>query len=353
MRTVHRGNGEVDVIRSVHERRIDAPALQVAALLATLGGPRDAFWRTCVPDPMVLDGGLVPGSLGGHGGVRYRVVAVDGGDLPRRVVFAFEPATRIDGTHSFEIDELPDGGTVLRHTLIGQPLGGMRLAWPLVIRSAHDEVIEDIHDHVEQTLTGTAHRGQRPSRRIRLLLRLLPERRSVRAADPGERLATGLLAGSLPRVDAADTWVASIEPGDARDARRWEHAAFGAFPPWVGVLMRLRDLLVGPLGLVTASSRAGPGFPELAVADDEVLIGMDDRHLSFRVSVRTEPCEVSVTTTVQVHNGLGRLYWSVVRWFHPVVVRAMLARVPRPVVGGAPASGDLAGQAGAKTSTGR
>jgi hypothetical protein len=35
---------------------------------------------------------------------------------------------------------------------------------------------------------------------------------------------------------------------------------------------------------------------------------------------------------VQLHNRRGRAYWSLVRWIHPAVIRAMLTRASRTMV---------------------
>lgn len=329
------------MIRDSHERRIAAPPDDVGALLETLGSPGDRLWRTRIPERMVLDRGLEPGSRGGHGPVRYRVSAHVPG---RSVEFTFERPFPLVGTHRFEVEPTAGGGALLRHTLEGRATGALRWQWPLFVKAAHVTVVEDIHDHAERTLTGTAHRTRPASRRVRALLALLallPERRPRRATSRREPEVTGLLTGSLARVDAGDTWTTPLLDGDADDVRSWQDGVFSAAPAWVRRLMALRDRLVGPLGLRTAGGHRG-GFPELAASGDEVLTGLDDRHLSFRVSTRLSGGEVAVTTLVQVHNGLGRLYWSVVRWFHPVVVRSLLRRVPAPLA-----------QAGASTSTGR
>jgi hypothetical protein len=90
--------------------------------------------------------------------------------------------------------------------------------------------------------------------------------------------------------------------------------------------MRVRDTLVRPFGLATMTDRDPPptGFPLIAEGDHEAVFGAHDAHLDFRVGVTTANGQVAFTTTVTVNNPLGHLYWSVVRWFHPPVVRTML-----------------------------
>lgn len=156
-------------------------------------------------------------------------------------------------------------------------------------------------------------------------------RAARRSAERRPLRTDGLLATALDRIDAGDTWATPFLDGDVRDVGTWHRAAFRSAPPrWVRGLLAVRDALVAPLGLrVVTDGR--PGFPVLASTADEVLVGLDDRHLSFRVSVRSGPTAVSVTTVVQIHNRLGHLYWTLVRHVHPWVVRASLRTVARPL----------------------
>lgn len=169
----------------------------------------------------------------------------------------------------------------------------------------------------------------RPTRRS-------PAGRAARAVVCRPMPHDGLLVGALPRVDAGDAWGTPLLPGDSRSVDAWRAALFSTTPAWVARLLALRDRLVGLVGIATVAGTdegRGPdaGFPLLDRAADELLVGVDDVHLSFRVSIRVRDDVVLVGTVVQVHNRLGRAYWAVVRWFHPVVVRSLLRRVPAPV----------------------
>lgn len=96
--------------------------------------------------------------------------------------------------------------------------------------------------------------------------------------------------------------------------------------------MSRRDLLVRPFGLRRAAD-ADPreGFPVLTRAADEVLMGLDDRHLDFRVSIRVVPAAdgpsvLVLTTTVTFHGALGRLYFLPVRPFHLRLIPLLMRR---------------------------
>ncbi len=152
-----------------------------------------------------------------------------------------------------------------------------------------------------------------------------------RSLWPAEPEMTDLLSTHAGRVDFADAWAVTVRPDDSRSAADWAHAALSpdASPSLLTTLMRLRDALVRPFGLERVSEATLPytGFPLLAAGDDEVVLGIDDTHLDFRVGVLVTDARCTMTTTVTLHNALGRVYWLPVRWFHPWAVRTVLRRV--------------------------
>ena len=158
----------------------------------------------------------------------------------------------------------------------------------------------------------------------------------------------GLAASALPRLDYSDAYAIEVPPAMA--ARALAAATFASAPPWVVALMAVRHVVVAPLGLVGTgrsldrATRAANGtgervgvFPVLAEAPDELLLGLNDRHLSFRVSVRILDDAGGrrgvVSTFVQLHNALGHVYFGVVKPFHRLVVPAMLRRAARRLGG--------------------
>ncbi|TQL02786.1 DUF2867 domain-containing protein [Cellulomonas sp. SLBN-39] len=144
----------------------------------------------------------------------------------------------------------------------------------------------------------------------------------------------GLLAGALGRVDDGDVWETPLVADDSRAVDAWHAALVSATPGWVDRLMALRNRLVRMIGIdPVPNGSAGPeaGFPVLARTDDEILLGIDDVHLAFRDSIRVVEAAVRVGTVVEIRNGRGRASWAVVQRIHPLVVRALLRRVPAPV----------------------
>ncbi|MGY1668178.1 DUF2867 domain-containing protein [Geodermatophilus sp. SYSU D00696] len=136
-------------------------------------------------------------------------------------------------------------------------------------------------------------------------------------------------AAALDGADFADAFAAPVPAGASTDVRDWL-AAFGpaAVPAWVRALMAVRTLVVRPLGL-----RTGPTgiFPVHSTAADTVVLGVDDRHLDFRLVLHVRPAadghELVAVTVVRRHNALGRAYFAAVRPFHARVVPGMLRRM--------------------------
>ncbi len=117
-------------------------------------------------------------------------------------------------------------------------------------------------------------------------------------------------------------------------------------PTWIGALTKLRDAIVACFGLKTAKHLAtltGDArdhrvgiFKIYSTGASEIVIGEDDKHLNFRISVlcAAGPAPESnrqmvVSTVVQCHNRLGRVYIFVIAPFHRMVIKASLLRAAR------------------------
>lgn len=128
---------------------------------------------------------------------------------------------------------------------------------------------------------------------------------------PGDFLDCYACPSSLPPREAAR--IAALLPG------------------WAAVLLRLRNALVAPFGLVGARPDTGDfgPFPLVAETPRELVLGFDDRHLDFRLSVMAAAGQVSLATWVRTHNAGGRAYLALVMPFHRLIVRNAVARVGR------------------------
>ena len=102
------------------------------------------------------------------------------------------------------------------------------------------------------------------------------------------------------------------------------HLMFEDFPGPVRFLLKLRDTLVKPLGLKVNTS-----FRDHIIErnENEIIVGMDDRHLGFWVSIFvSDTCDVEVRTFVRFHNCLGRIYFAGIWCFHKLIVAGVFRR---------------------------
>ncbi|MDJ0945636.1 MAG: DUF2867 domain-containing protein [Kiloniellales bacterium] len=121
---------------------------------------------------------------------------------------------------------------------------------------------------------------------------------------------------------------------------------FLGLPAWINALLALRDLAVIPFGLKTTlalpkdrSIRPAVAVGEVinffrvrSLAEDEIILGEDDRHLDFKIAVRRDGAagrRISLATWVHPHNRLGRAYLRLILPFHVRIVTARLAALAR------------------------
>ena len=105
--------------------------------------------------------------------------------------------------------------------------------------------------------------------------------------------------------------------------------------------MRLRDTAVSGFGLKTSkqvrerlcrdSADHIDFFPVLSRSPSEIVLGEDDRHLDFRLSllmrsIQGGRSELIATTVVSCHGALGRAYLGTIMIGHVIVVRSALAK---------------------------
>lgn len=147
-------------------------------------------------------------------------------------------------------------------------------------------------------------------------------------------------------VNLADAFAIRLPAGASGDPDRLARFIFSQQPAWIGMLTRVRDVIVAVFGLKTAKHLATLAndanahrvgiFKVYSTNEAEIVMGEDDKHLDFRVSVLCSagPTPASdrlltVTTVVHCHNLLGRTYLFVIAPFHRMVVKASLNRAAR------------------------
>ncbi|MNK00766.1 hypothetical protein D3C87_185570 [compost metagenome] len=124
-------------------------------------------------------------------------------------------------------------------------------------------------------------------------------------------------------------------------------AFFSSGPDWIGKLFSFRNAIVKRLGLKTPENISNRqkqleqfkcevgerlGLFQVYHRDEnEVIIGEDDKHLDFRISLYLQANEnnahektLTISTVVKFHSWLGRLYFFPVKPFHRLIVPTML-----------------------------
>lgn len=154
--------------------------------------------------------------------------------------------------------------------------------------------------------------------------------------------STSLAVRSLPHIDFADAFKCQLSENQPQNIDSVTRAIFLTMPQWITELLELRNNIVRPLGLKTSidavpSNGEDELQPGTAVGvfevldrglDEEIMLGENDKHLDYRVSVclkrEEEKCWVVVSTAVKFNNWLGRAYFVPVRPVHKIIVPAMM-----------------------------
>ena len=121
-------------------------------------------------------------------------------------------------------------------------------------------------------------------------------------------------------------------------------ASVAHMPAWIGHLMDLRNRIVGPLGLKAGRHSRQNGdteegqfalesdgkrilFTVRERREDEIIIGEDDRHLDFRITIFRDDSGWYVATWVHPHAWYGWVYLYTVMPFHKLIMRLSAKRL--------------------------
>lgn len=147
------------------------------------------------------------------------------------------------------------------------------------------------------------------------------------------------IADRFAGADLADAYAIGLPRGTSHDIEMLARFMLGEEAPWLRLLMGVRDVVVAGFGLKTSRRlRRGSvtdGVPRIyifrvyEITRDEAILGEDDKHLDFRVSVQRRSGDIVVTTVVHCHNLLGRAYLALITPFHRLVVKSILRRAAR------------------------
>ena len=152
-----------------------------------------------------------------------------------------------------------------------------------------------------------------------------------------------LVARCFTRIDYADAYRTKLPAGLFKDVDSLARSIFESSPWWARALMALRDGIVAVIGLKTSNwddfsdediklqpGSSVRGFQVFERTEDEILLGLDDSHLDFRVSIlrsaEGEDSRAVISTIVRFNNLLGRAYFVPVKPLHKIIVRAIMRR---------------------------
>jgi hypothetical protein len=154
------------------------------------------------------------------------------------------------------------------------------------------------------------------------------------------------IANAYASMDLADAYSIELPTGASTNPELLARFIFAHQAPWIGTLTSARDALVAGFGLKTAKqlaslqTQSGAGrlgiFKIYSTSSTEVVLGEDDKHLDFRLSVlcsgRSSPGarrHLILSTVVHCHNRFGRLYIFLIAPFHRLVVQSSLRSAAR------------------------
>ncbi|QWF18483.1 DUF2867 domain-containing protein [Lysobacter capsici] len=153
------------------------------------------------------------------------------------------------------------------------------------------------------------------------------------------------VAGVYPSMDLYDAYSIELPDQASGDPETLARFVFARSPAWIGGLMRVRDALVAGLGLKTArrlhrlGANGGERVGMFRIYERqplEIVLGEDDKHLDFKLSVLCQPPgeavarrRLIVSTAVHCHNRLGRAYIAAIAPFHRLIVRSCLRHAAR------------------------
>lgn len=133
-------------VNNIHKRIINQPKGNISKILDSLSSNNDRLWPKEKWPPMVFRKGLVEGATGGHRPIRYSIRKYIPGSL---IEFNFMKPDGFKGIHKFEITEIEEDKTELKHTISMTLSGKGILIWYFAIKWLHDALLEDCMDKAE------------------------------------------------------------------------------------------------------------------------------------------------------------------------------------------------------------
>ncbi len=151
---------------------------------------------------------------------------------------------------------------------------------------------------------------------------------------------------SLRAIDFCDAYQADLL-NPQMTVKQACAAVFGYSPLWVKYLMQIRGFFASITGLkheANGLSMSNASFNESqyqvgkrlglftiqSLSADELIMGDDDKHLNFRISVyksvENGVSLITVSTVVEIHNWFGKAYMFIVKPFHKYIAKSMVQK---------------------------
>lgn len=107
-----------------------------------------------------------------------------------------------------------------------------------------------------------------------------------------------------------------------------------ALPSWAMALLKIRNRILSPFGFKTRIDKGYVDsiFPLEFEDENEVIVGTNDWHQDFRISVYKSNDTIHMSTWVHRHNLAGYIYLAVVMPFHILIVRDAMRRIARATI---------------------
>ncbi|HOO70543.1 MAG TPA: DUF2867 domain-containing protein [Spirochaetota bacterium] len=134
-----------------------------------------------------------------------------------------------------------------------------------------------------------------------------------------------LVMKGLGSIDYCDSYMVIKDTDDSVDEIT---GRIFTLPGWIQALLKIRQVFIVRLfGLKTGDHE----IPVIEKNEHEVVVGEDDKHLYFRISVMKKQAPrgtgIYLTTIVKFNNLLGKIYFFFIKPFHKQVVKSLLKKV--------------------------
>ena len=122
-------------------------------------------------------------------------------------------------------------------------------------------------------------------------------------------------------ADYPDTFVIKAsKPAEQIVPKELIEKIFNHSPAWLSFLYKVRNILVKPFGIEGGDILTSEDYI-IEDTENEAIMRKDDKHLLFYVSIaKIGNNLIDVTTVVQYHNALGKVYFFFIKPFHKMIV---------------------------------